>query len=272
MKSKTNKSIFILSVIVATIILFPYILVFQGTPLSQSTIDWGAFGNYAGISISILSITLIYITYNEQKQSNRIARFEQHFNTMISTLSNFYERNSDIFEHTYERFCQHFVNQSYDLSKCEQSKTIIVCEYYYSSIFNDTSIDFNNIFHYVNITIDFINNNAITDNEKKCRITELICIIPESLRVLFLYWILQNKIDKKKYYYEVGIFYINGENNYFLKDIITFICTGNVPRRRDSEIIDSRNFEFEFKDYSNEHFHDTYDRFFNNKKSNNNEK
>lgn len=61
-------------------------------PLSEKTSDWGAFGSYIGMGISILSVTLIYITYNEQRLSNRIERFEQHLKYMTDTLSDLIEK------------------------------------------------------------------------------------------------------------------------------------------------------------------------------------
>lgn len=67
-----------------TIIL--YIVCFFNHQLSSKTSDWGAFGNYMAMGISVLSAALIFITYQEQRQANQISRFEQHFTSMLNTL------------------------------------------------------------------------------------------------------------------------------------------------------------------------------------------
>ena len=64
-----------------------YAISFIGSPISCQTSDWGAFGSYAAIGVSSLSIALIYVTYREQRQTNEITRVEQHIVTMTNTLA-----------------------------------------------------------------------------------------------------------------------------------------------------------------------------------------
>lgn len=61
-------SLIILSVIIAIGLIAIYIANFYRTPLSDSTSDWGAWGNYVGIGISIISVSLLYITYTENRK------------------------------------------------------------------------------------------------------------------------------------------------------------------------------------------------------------
>ena len=97
---KTHLYIYIATAI-ALLTIIIYVVCFYNAPLSNRTSDWGAFGSYISISISVISIALIYITYNEQKQSNRIERFEQHLKSMTDTLSQLMERNRTTLENDY---------------------------------------------------------------------------------------------------------------------------------------------------------------------------
>ena len=63
---------------VAIVLPIIYCYHFKGTSLSDNTSDWGAWGSYVGIGGSILSVSLIYITYKEQQESNRIGRALSH--------------------------------------------------------------------------------------------------------------------------------------------------------------------------------------------------
>ena len=84
MKSRIIILFGVFSLLVTIII---YVLFFYDVTISDRTSDWGAFGSYIGIGISVLSETLFYITYNEQRHSNEIERFELHLKTMLGTFS-----------------------------------------------------------------------------------------------------------------------------------------------------------------------------------------
>ena len=76
------------------VLVVAYIISFYGASLSDKTSDWGAFGSYVGMGISTFSVALIYITYNEQKQSNRIILYKHlycyiHINFTCITIITF---------------------------------------------------------------------------------------------------------------------------------------------------------------------------------------
>ena len=93
----SDRKIILIALGVAFALLLIYAISFIGSPISFQTSDWGAFGSYAAIGVSSLSIALIYVTYREQRQTNEITRVEQHIVTMTNTLAvlseKFHERS-----------------------------------------------------------------------------------------------------------------------------------------------------------------------------------
>ena len=89
------KSSIFFAAIVFILIIAAYTICFYDTSLSDDTSDWGAFGSYVGMGISFLSVTLIFVTYNEQRQANRIGMFEQQMRFMFDRLSVLIERDND---------------------------------------------------------------------------------------------------------------------------------------------------------------------------------
>ena len=59
----SNNKVLLIAGIVAMCVPIAYIANFIGYSLSNESTDWGAFGSYIAIGISIISISLIYITY-----------------------------------------------------------------------------------------------------------------------------------------------------------------------------------------------------------------
>lgn len=256
-----NKWIIIITLIFSFLILSFYVIHFREASLSNSTTDWGAFGNYVGIALSTLSISLIYITYREQSLSNKSARFEQHFITMTKTLSELTEKNMNTLGSSYEAFYKHFMVPWIDFTKCSHENTKSVYVYYYSSAIGNTQNNFDFLFRYFSLCLKHIEKEAtITHDEKQGRMTELVCIVPESLRVLFLCWCINNDRDYLLQYYQEGVFAQDNESE-VLADVISYICTGIIPPIRDPEEIAPDSIELE--DYPDEQFQDTYNRLYN---------
>jgi len=252
------------AILLLTIII--YVVCFYNTPLSENTSDWGAFGSYIGMGISILSVTLIYITYNEQRHSNRIERFEQHLKSMTDTLSDLVKRDKTSIEKDYQSFLSHFMVPFYDISDYEAPKTEGVCTYYLSQITYDRGNEYQNLFKYLTLMIKyFINEKTLEKEEKEGRVVELSCILPESLRSFYFCWLLQQEDrGSLEYCYSNGLFEVDDPNDNLLSDVIRLVCSGTNPKKEAPVPIDPDNIELE--DYSNEPFNETYNRLFNNKK------
>ena len=250
------------AILLLTIIV--YVVCFYNMPLSEETSDWGAFGSYIGMGISILSVTLIYITYNEQRHSNRTERFEQHLKSMTDTLSDLVKRDKTPIEKDYQSFLSHFMVPFYDISDYEAQKTEGVCTYYLSQITYNRGNEYQNLFKYMTLVIKYIiKEKTLEKEDKEGRVVELSCILPESLRTFYFCWLLQQEDrESLEYCYSNGLFEVDDPNDNLLSDVIRLVC--NKPKKEAPVPIDSDNIEFE--DYSNEAFNETYNRLFNNKK------
>lgn len=265
----SDKKILLSSVVVAIALLLSYAFCFIGAPISTRSSDWGAFGSYAAICLSLLSIALIYVTYREQRTANEITRVEQHVVTMTNTLLSLSEKYHEKLMVSYDKFSEHFKVPFYDISDCDYVNTINVCTYYYSTITLDDYHDanFNYLFRYVQLSIDYIlQEKYLSNNNRYLRLTELGCVLPESTRIMFFCWLLANNQTKLGDYYKSGIFILDDTGYALLGDIISYICTEKPPRQRKIQHFNPDNIILE--DYPNEQFPETYTRLLKNKKNN----
>lgn len=263
LKHMSDRIIILFALGVAFVLLLIYALCFIGMPISNRTSDWGAFGSYTAICVSSLSIALIYVTYREQRKTNEITRVEQHIVTMINTLALLSKKYHESLEISYDKFLEHFKLPFYDISDWEYDKTIKTCTCYYSSITtnDDYCGDFNYLFRYMQLCIDYIlhEKNLSTEN-KYLRITEFGCIFPESMRIMLFCWLLINNQTILEDYYKSGIFILDETGSSLLKDVITYVCTKKLPSQK--QIPEVNPDDIILEDYPNEQFPDTYKRLF----------
>ena len=270
----SNNKVLLIAGIVAMCVPIAYIANFIGYSLSNESTDWGAFGSYIAIGISIISISLIYITYKEQREANRIIRFENHLETLIKTLQGLMGKDKLMIEDYYSKFSKHFLISFYDLSECQRDIEMDILQFYHNYIINDDNNRdrFVYLLRYMNYSIEYIKREkSISDEEKTFRLTEIAFVIPESLRIMFLVWVIENRPYSLEDYYKDGLFMLGDDCSPLLEDVIMHICTGHPPKCREPETINEDcEIDFGTKDYSDEQFMDTYERF--QKNSNNKRK
>ena len=258
--NKINCFLPIIGLVIAISLLLIYSFHFKGTPLSDSTSDWGAWGSYVGIGVSILSVFLIYITYKEQQESNRIRRFEEHFHISLRTSMELFEKRKNVIDSIFNKVENHFRNSFDPLMDYEQSKVQNILGYYYSSAVIDCREECEEIFRYLfSFLLSIKNNNMLDDKEKESRFREISCLLPENGRILFLCWGFCFKHETKQFY-NYGLYQTSSFSKSPIMDVVKFACVGKRPKK---EHINAENLEFE--DYSSEEFQDTYERLFNNK-------
>jgi len=256
-----NKIIFI-SLVVALGLLLIYALYFIGMPISNHTSDWGAFGSYVTIGVSFLSIALIYVTYREQRKTNEITRVEQHFVTMTKTIVAQSEKFHEKLTRSYDMFSQHFKLSFYDMSDWKYENIRKICTRYYSITINDDyNKDFNYLFRYMQLCIDYIiHEKSLSNEDKLLRIAEFCCVLPESVRVLLFCWLLINNQSALENYYKYRIFMLDETEAPLLKDIITYVCTKKRPPQKLVQKFNPDSIILE--DYPKEQLPDTYKRLF----------
>lgn len=257
----SDKKIIWVAIGITIVLLSFYVVCFIDSDISKSTSDWGAFGNYVAICVSTLSIALIYVTYREQRNTNEITRTEQHVATMNNTLIALIEKYQSKIDAFYSKFSKHFETPCDDLTDCEYDGIVKVCIYYYSSIMigNDDSTNMNYLFQYMQLCIDYvIHNKALSKEDKQLRMTEMSCIMPESIRVLFFCWLILNNPKNIEKYHKLRLFILDDTGSDFLKNIIAFVCTKKSPSKKQMKTVNSS--EIILDDRPNEQFFDTYSR------------
>lgn len=248
----------IVSIAIAVVLIAFYAVHFYNASLSDKTSDWGAWGSYVGIGFSILSVSLIYITYKEQQESNRIGRFEEHFHISLRTLNELFEKRKNVIDSIFSKVENHFRNPFDPLTDYEQSKVQKILGYYYSSAVIDSQEECEEIFRYLFSFLLSIKNNSMLDNkEKESRFREISCLLPENGRILFLCWGFCSEHETKQFY-NYGLYQTSSFSKSPIIDVVKFACVGKRPKK---EHINVENLEL--KDYSSEEFQDTYKRLFN---------
>lgn len=247
-------------VLMAVVLIIVYLDHFSHAPLSDSTSDWGAWGSYVNVGISLISISLIYITYKEQQKSNKIARFEEHYHVALKTAGELFERKKEIIKDSYNRIENHFRNPFDPLTDYTQRNTKNVLGYYYSSAVFDVQQECDEVFRYFYTTLNSIKTSPFIDADEKDRCyTEMSCLFSEEARILLLFWGYNKGIEFSEYYSK-GLFRTSIINNEALVNIVKFACTGERPKKNKINIED-----IDLGDNTNEDFSETYNRLLNNK-------
>lgn len=234
-----NKIAIILSgIALIFIIIVPYIIKFHNCSAIVGITSWGTASDYINIVISILSIYLIYVTYKEQRYSNKISRFEDRYKTFVHTFIDFVDKEKTLLHNGYDALCKHFVGVITDepVGTVEENSKIMV--YYYSDILLSTKTEsLNECFKYLNFFIGNLHQSKdISTEEKQARLLELSSVIPESVRILFFCWKLcENDRSLLDYCYMCHFLDIF-PNDGILANIIRYICNGDFIKNNSHKI------------------------------------
>ena len=255
----SDRKIILTAVGIVIILLLFYTVSFWGAEVSKESADWGAFGNYAAICVSVLSIAFIYVTYREQRNTNEIARTEQHIATMVNTILSLSERKQSQIKSVYTKISEHFKEPFSEISDYQYNGIVKVCIYYYSTIDEEDINSLKYLIQYTHLSIDFIiHDKSLSKESKQLRLTEMTCIIPESTRIILFFWLIQNRSIDLKDFYSYGVFSLNDDCHSLLEDIITYVCTTKCPSDRPVQKINADDILLD--DYPYELFSETYSR------------
>lgn len=254
----SDRKIIFTSVGIVIILLLFYFVSFWGADVSKESSDWGAFGNYAAICVSILSIAFIFVTYREQRNTNEIVRTEQHIAIMINTIRSLSEDKRTQLDSICSKICDHFKEPFSSLSDYQYDRIVKVCIYYYSTIAEELN-SLKYLIQYTHLSINFIiHDKSLSKANKQLRLTELSCIIPESIGIILFFWMIQNKSRDLNDFYYYGIFSLNDNDYSFLEDIISYVCTTKCPPDRPVQDVNVEDIILD--DYPHELFSETYSR------------
>ena len=209
------------------IIIIAYVIAFYGSSVSDKTSDWGAFGSYLDMGVGILSVALIYVTYKEQRQANRIGMFEQQMRFMFDKLSILLSNYSNGIEEEVKKIEKHFLSSFGGMEDYERAKVKYVCSYYFSQLTLDIIKKYDNVFIYLSTMINYIRNEKSINNDcVKSRMIELSCILSEYVRLYYFFWLTSQRNDSGL----LRICYMNNlftkeDPNSFLSAVMCYVCT-----------------------------------------------
>ena len=166
---------------------------------------------------------------------------------MSNTIIELAEKSHSSLESSYSKFRAHFSGSSYDIPNYEYDGIIRVFKLYYSTAidYNDSIIQ-NRLFRYIYHCIhSVLHDKFLKKGDKQSRITEISCMIPECVRIMFFCWLLQYHPKVIREYYELGLFYLNDTSLHLLSDLISYVCTGMRPPKRQHQAVNPDDIIYE---------------------------
>lgn len=170
---KTRHIIIVL--ISCAIILFVLLFVFQfhDNAFSDNISDWGSFGDYiGGIILSLISILLIYKTYQEQKYANIIARFENRFWNLKCRIKLTSEELA-LVDSVAQKIIDHFPRDDHK-RKLTNKEFVALLGYYWDLHIRDKDVFCSQYFAKIqNLIFIVTNSSMVKKQDKECSLSAL---------------------------------------------------------------------------------------------------
>ncbi|MDD4636845.1 MAG: putative phage abortive infection protein [Bacteroidales bacterium] len=179
-KSYTTSKKYIITVCIFTfgimiIAMGAFIANFKEQEISNSIGDWSSFGAYVGGVLgfisSLVSITLIYLTYKSQAEMSYKMKFEASFFELLGKQRDIYNENKE-FKVLCTMIENHFITEfgTFDETKENQIKII---HYYYN--FHDSENNFNlHYFRLLHQIFKYTHNDKILSEEEKRKYIDIV--------------------------------------------------------------------------------------------------
>ncbi len=146
--------------LIAIIGIVSFLFQFYNNPVSHSISDWGSFGEYISMLISIISIAFIFITYDEQKRTNHTMCFE---NTYWNLRNKIKIQDDDMkMKDISDKIKKHFEGEV----KITLSDFILLLNYYWILYANNND-KIKIGFHIVELLVKYILTTDLIDSNKK---------------------------------------------------------------------------------------------------------
>ena len=125
------QNFFIVFISIITILLGGiFVFQFYKSPLSKNIADWGSFGDYiGGITLSLISILLLYKTYKEQIYANVIIRFESRFWNLKNRIG-ITKEELDAVSSIAKKITKHFIREN-SKRKVTNGEFVALLRYYW---------------------------------------------------------------------------------------------------------------------------------------------
>lgn len=183
------------------IILFLGIFVFQfcERSLSEDIADWGSFGDYiGGVILSLISILLIYKTYQEQKYANIIIKLENRFWNLKNRIKLTDEELTSVNSVSNE-IIDHFLLDAHRL-KLTNKEFIALLNYYWTLHIRDKDVFRSQYFEKIqNLVSIVVNNTMIKRQDKEGTLSALFADMTDNEIFCFLSYLASYSYRKRDY-------------------------------------------------------------------------
>lgn len=231
-----------------------YLWHFCEAQLSDQSSDWGAFANYIGNGLNLLSIGLLYITYKEQRHANLISQIDNKFHDYFLCIEQMQKENAEHINLCSEKITAHFncmldKKKSLSVDDCQ-----LVLRNYYSNIRcdNPEKASVYSYMGYLENVFDFIRDSKLEETTKKEYYKSVICLLDENTRIVLLGHILTTEHKDIINY----IFFPEEDTN--VNSLLRYVLNKACGRECN---INQDNLRPDVEDHSKEGFYDTLERF-----------
>lgn len=151
---------------VAIFFLGIFVFQFYKSSLSGNIADWGSFGDYiGGIILSLISILLIYKTYQEQKYANIITQFENRFWNLKNGIKLTDEELTSV-DSVAKKIIDHFQRDEYK-RKLKNKEFAALLGYYWWLHIHDKDVFYSQYFVKIENLISVVVNSSMVKKQDK---------------------------------------------------------------------------------------------------------
>lgn len=206
-KVDIERSILFLLLIIVLSAIGIFVYHFACSSFSNNVSDWGDFGSYMSWVIGLVSVFLVYITYNEQRRTNNISQFENSFWNLKKGIESFIDQ-MDFINHIAVSIKNHFnsTNGSSTNQRITHSEFICLLGYYWNLYtYNENPLSLR-YFGKIESIISYVTESKLVDakNKENCLFTLFIDMNDdESVCTLaYLSFCLYQRNSNNTFYYE----------------------------------------------------------------------
>ena len=167
-KVDIERSILFLLLIIVLSAIGIFVYHFACSSFSNNVSDWGDFGSYMSWVIGLVSVFLVYITYNEQRRTNNISQFENSFWNLKKGIESFIDQ-MDFINHIAASIKNHFnsTNGGSNNQRITNSEFICLLGYYWHLHTHDKKALSLRYFWKMKSLISYIAESKLVDTKNK---------------------------------------------------------------------------------------------------------
>ena len=212
-------------------VIVPYIATFAKNGWAYDVGDWASLGSYLGGATTIISVWLIYITYNEQRKANHRKHFENVLYRKVDIIKKMQKKYRVEINALSDDLLRPFMSpheiiytQDAPIDIYEQA--LRLC-YYYCTGNNGHTEDIEEMVSYINHTLSFIQKDALIDDKETYALEIDTVLSDEAKTILFYYAITYSNNSLFRLCKQSKLFNWRKPLDELFLWVVNLICKGN---------------------------------------------